>query len=150
MSFPERRSSLSGREFYRLTAAMKWKERDSVAVREILAGKEWKTVYGKFLAQFIQHKIFPADIEIELQTSLKNPAATSCAEDGLLRVLRNYDTNKSGFRLVEELPSQTKFKTSDGRVFLKGLKLRKRFKCVELATGKIYLFSPVYEVEECA
>ena len=113
-------------------------------------GKEWKTIYGKFLAQFIQHKIFPADIEIELQTSLKNPAATSCAEDGLLRVLRNYDTNKSGFRLVEELPSQTKFKTSDGRVFLKGLKLRKRFKCVELATGKIYLFSPVYEVEECA
>jgi hypothetical protein len=35
---PSRTSSLSGSEFYQRAFAMKWKERDSFAVKEILAG----------------------------------------------------------------------------------------------------------------
>ena len=80
--------------------------------------------------------------------SLKNPAASSCAEDGLLRVLRKYDARESHHRLVEELSINAIFRTSDGRIFQRGEKLRKRFKCKEINTGKIYLFSPVYEVEK--
>lgn len=110
-------------------------------------GREWKAIYAQMLAQFIQHKIFPADIEAELIQSLRNPAASTCAEDGLLRVLRKYDAQESHHRLVEELALHTLFRTSDGRVFKKGEKLRKRFKCVEVKTSKVYLFSPVYEVE---
>jgi SprT protein len=110
-------------------------------------GKEWKMIYGQFLHQFLQKKIFPDDIEHELQQTLRNPAATSCAEDGLLRVLRNYDKKKNGHRLVEEIPAQSIFRTPDGRIFKKGIKLRKRFQCVEVETGRVYLFSPVYEVE---
>jgi SprT protein len=37
------------------------------------------------------------------------------------------------------------FRIKDGRVFRKGEKLRKRYKCTELPSGKVYLFSPVYE-----
>jgi SprT protein len=110
-------------------------------------GREWKAIYSKMLAQFIQHKIFPADIEAELIRSLKNPAASTCAEDGLLRILRKYDAKESHHRLVEELGTHDLFRTADGRVFKKEEKLRKRFKCVEVKTGKVYLFSPVYEVE---
>jgi SprT protein len=110
-------------------------------------GREWKMIYGKLLEQFVQNKTFPADIEWELLRSLKNPAATSCAEDGLIRVLRKYDDEKSHHRLVEEIPENGLFRCSDGRVFKKGQKMRKRFKCVEVKTGKVYLFSPVYEVE---
>jgi SprT protein len=110
-------------------------------------GKEWKTIYGQLLQQFLLHKIFPVDIEKELLRSLKNPAASSCAEDGLLRVLRNYDTKGSNHRLVEEISINALFKLRDGRVFQRGDKLRKRFKCKEVATGKLYLFSPVFEVE---
>lgn len=110
-------------------------------------GREWKNIYAKMLAQFIQHKIFPADIEAELIRSLQNPAASTCAEDGLLRILRKYDARESHHRLVEELSMHDLFRTSDGRVFKKGEKLRKRYKCVEVKTGKLYLFSPVYEVE---
>ena len=110
-------------------------------------GREWKTIYAKMLAQFLQHKIFPADIEAELIRSLQNPAASTCAEDGLLRILRKYDSKESHHRLVEEIAMHALFRTSDGRVFEKGEKLRKRYKCVEVKTGKVYLFSPVYEVE---
>lgn len=110
-------------------------------------GNEWKSIYGSLLKQFVENKIFPADIESELLSSLQNPAASSCAEDGLVRVLRRYDENKNGYRLVEEMPENGLFKLEDGRVFKKGEKQRKRFKCEEIGTGRIYLFSPVYEVE---
>jgi hypothetical protein len=110
-------------------------------------GREWKMIYGKLLEQFLQNKIFPADIEGELLRSLKNPAATSCAEDGLIRVLRKYDDKTSHHRLVEEIPENGIFRCDDGRVFRRGEKMRKRFKCIEVNTGRVYLFSPVYEVE---
>ena len=115
---------------------------------EVLShGREWKMIYGKLLEQFIQNKIFPADIEWQLLSSLKNPAATSCAEDGLIRVLRKYDDANTHVRLVEEIPANNLFRCNDGRVFKKGEKMRKRFKCIEVKTGRVYLFSPVYEVE---
>ena len=110
-------------------------------------GREWKKIYAQLLDQFLQHKIFPADIEKELMISLKNPAASSCAEDDLLRVLRKYDVKETQYILVEEVLINSLFRTSDARVFKKGERLRKRFKCTEVKTGKIYLFSPVYEVE---
>lgn len=116
--------------------------------RVMAHGREWKTIYGQLLKQFLLNKIFPADIEKELLYSLKNPAASSCAEDGLLRVLRKYDNNQNQHRLVEELPLNALFRIKDGRVFQKGEQLRKRFKCKEVGTGKFYLFSPVYEVVE--
>lgn len=110
-------------------------------------GKEWKAVYGSLLASFVEHNIFPADIRTALLQSLHNPAASSCAEEGLMRVLRNYDTPKEGVYLLEQLPENTLFSTKDGRQFVKGSRLRKRYRCKEVATGALYLFSPVYEVK---
>jgi len=110
-------------------------------------GNEWKIIYASLLKQFIDNKIFPTDIEKELMISLRNPAASSCAEDDLIRILRRYDTNKNGYRLVEEIPLNALFKIDDGKLFKKGEKQKKRFKCEEVKTGKTYLFSPVFEVE---
>jgi SprT protein len=110
-------------------------------------GKEWKRIYSQLLDQFLKHHVFPPDIEKELLLSLQNPAASSCAEEGLLRVLRKYDATGSKFLLVEEIEANAIFRTNDGRVFQKGKKLRKRFQCKEVETGRVYLFSPVYEVE---
>lgn len=119
---------------------------DSYGNRVLAHGKEWKESFGKLLAQFIHTKVFPADIEKELLASLRNPAASSCAEDGLMRILRKYDPRKEGMQLIEELPSNSLFILKDGRVFKKGERLRKRFRCEEVSTKKVYLFSPVYEV----
>ena len=49
--------------------------------------------------------------------------------------------------MVEELAENKVFKIKGDRIFRKGLKIRKRYKCQEVATGKWYLFSGVYEVE---
>lgn len=110
-------------------------------------GKEWKQVYGFLLDHFLKNKIFPADIENEIKKTLHNPAASSCAEEGLTRILHRYDVKKPGRELIEEMSADTVFKTSDGRIFKKGNKIRKRYRCQEISTGRIYLFSPVYEAE---
>jgi SprT protein len=77
---------------------------------------------------------------------LQNPAASSCGDEKLLRVLHNYDEKAEGIHLVEQLPEGGLFSIKGGRIFRKGEKVRKRYKCVEVKTGKLYLFSPVYEV----
>lgn len=111
-------------------------------------GREWKNEFSKLLAGFLLKKLFPADIEKALMKTLQNPAASSCGDDHLLRVLHIYDENTHGLVLVEKIREGKLFRINGGRVFKKGEKLRKRYKCEELSTGKIYLFSPVFEVKE--
>ncbi|MEO7313354.1 MAG: SprT-like domain-containing protein [Chitinophagaceae bacterium] len=111
-------------------------------------GREWKHIFSGVLKEFLQHHIFPGDITREIQGSLHNPAASSCAEEGLQRVLMNYDKKRPGVKRVEELEAGKQFRLSNGKIFQKGERIRKRYRCTELATGKMYLFSPVYEVIE--
>ncbi len=110
-------------------------------------GKEWKNEFSKILAKFLLKKIFPNDIQKALMQTLQNPAASSCGDEKLLRVLNNYDKKKTGIYLIETLAAGSLFKIKGGRVFKKGEKIRKRYKCTEIKTDKIYLFSAVYQVE---
>lgn len=113
-------------------------------------GKEWKTVFGELLAQFIQQNVFPDDIKKVLLQTLHNPAASSCADEALLRVLKKYDGEKENTLFVEDVATGALFKTHDERVFQKGERVRKRYRCLEVATKRLYLFSPVYEVSPVA
>lgn len=110
-------------------------------------GKEWKDEFGKILVEFLSKNIFPDDVANTLARSLHNPAASSCADEHLLRVLKKYDPTKAGYVLVEELSAGSLFRIKGDRVFKKGEKIRKRHKCMELSTSKWYLFSGLYEVE---
>ena len=110
-------------------------------------GAEWKQFFGNLLANFIGKNIFPDDVEKALNKSIKNPAASSCGDEKLLRVLKKYDAPKEGVIFIEQLPEGAIFEIKGNRVFQKGEKIRKRFKCKEIATNKWYLFSPVYEVK---
>jgi len=64
----------------------------------------------------------------------------------LLRVLHKYDAKKDGVLLVEQLIDGQLFSIKGNRTFKRGEKIRKRYKCVEVKTGKLYLFSGLYEV----
>src|ERR1700760_4157334 len=110
-------------------------------------GKEWKRVYRKILEEFLPLSVFPADVLTALKKNLHDLPASSCADENLMRVLRRYDEDKQGLMLVEQIPEGGSFSLEDARVFRKGKKLRKRYQCVEVATGKLYLFSPIYEVK---
>jgi hypothetical protein len=108
-------------------------------------GREWKTIFGNLLQRFIEKDVFPADIRRSLLQTLHNPAASSCADEHLLRTLKKYDKQTSPLVFVETIPAGSLFKTHDGKVFRMGEKIRKRYRCEEVTTKRVYLFSPVYE-----
>jgi SprT protein len=109
-------------------------------------GAEWKNEFSKILARFIWKKIFPVDIQTELLKTLSNPAASSCAEAPLTRALKKYDPHKPGIFLLEELPEESLFKFKD-HIYRKEKKRRTRFFCKQIETNKMFLFSPIAEVE---
>ena len=96
---------------------------------------------------FFEKDIFPPDVKLAIAGYLNNPAASSCSDLSLYRSLRKYDAPKESVFTVEKLPAKAVFKLKDGRVFVKDEKLRKRYKCTEVSTRRVYLFSPVAEVE---
>jgi hypothetical protein len=111
-------------------------------------GKEWKSIYGQLLAQFIQLAIFPDDIRKGLQKTLLNPAATANGETALLLILRKYNpVQKEGVVTLAHVADGALFMETKGRTFRKIKLRRKRIECVEIATGNIYLFSALTEVQ---
>lgn len=108
-------------------------------------GKEWKLAYRGVLEDFMRLKLFPSDLHHALTKSLHDLPASSCSDINLTRVLKNYD-GKNRTILVEDISEGSLFKTSDGKVFKRGRQIRKRIEGMEMRSGKLYLFSPVYEV----
>ena len=112
-------------------------------------GKEWQSHYQQLMRHFLQAQILPVDVETALVRSLQNPPASSCTDMELMRVLKKYDVNHTGTVgsvFIETLPKGTAFRLANGRRFIKGEQLRKRFRCTEIDTKKVYLFSPIAEV----
>lgn len=110
-------------------------------------GLEWKQNFQKLMLPFLDTSIFPPDVLYALRKYLQNPAAASCTDANLLRTLKLYDENPTNAVFLEYLPFKTHFVYNENRIFEKGERIRKRFRCKELATGAIYLFNPLTEVE---
>lgn len=110
-------------------------------------GSEWKTQFRHVLIPFIGKGIFPKDVEKALIAYIHNPAASTCSDINLFKALYRYDEAKPNHLLVDELEVGQWFE-SDGRFFEKVEELRTRSKCMELTTGKMYLFQDIVEVRQ--
>lgn len=108
-------------------------------------GEEWKLHYKLLMQRFLVPDIFPADVIIALRKYMNNPAASSCTDINLLRVLKQYDARQDTV-LLEDLPQGSIFTYNQNRNFIKGEQIRKRFRCKEMGTNRIYLFNPLTEV----
>jgi SprT protein len=109
-------------------------------------GQEWKNEFRILMQPFITSDVFPIDVMYALRQYLKNPAASSCSDVTLLRVLKLYDENEAGI-FLERIPYKSTFLYNGNKIFEKGEKIRKRFRCIEISTGTVYLFNPLTEVE---
>lgn len=89
--------------------------------------------------------IFPGEISECLKNYSVNPKASSCADTELIKVLKKYDSD-SEFVHLEDIPENSVFSLKSGRSFIKGEKIRKRYKCIDTRNKKLYLVSPVAEV----
>lgn len=111
-------------------------------------GKEWKENFKRLMKPFLNTQVFPEDILIPLTQYMKNPAASSSSDTNLFRALKQYDTTDSSISTLENIAIDSLFKLENGRIFQKKEKVRKRFKCIELSSQKVYLFHPIAQVQE--
>lgn len=109
-------------------------------------GQEWKNEFKILMQPFLVTEIFPVDVLYAIRKYLQNPAASSCTDTNLLRTLKLYDENTQQI-FLEYLPYKSVFLYNGNKVFEKGERIRKRFRCIEIATGTVYLFNPLTEVE---
>ena len=110
-------------------------------------GKEWKYTFRTLMLPFIRPEIFPQDLLPYLARHFKNPKASSSTDAALSIALKKYDTQQSENSYVFKIPIGSIFRIHNGKLYKKGNKRVKRIECIELATGKMYLFQPNAEVE---
>lgn len=110
-------------------------------------GLEWKHTFQSLMLPFIRPEIFPSKLLPVLANHFKNPKASSSTDANLSIALKSFNKEHEESSYVYELPIGSVFRLYNGKLFKKGNKRVKRYECVEMATGKLYLFQPNAEVE---
>ena len=109
-------------------------------------GQEWKLMFQQLMLPFIRPEIFPNRLLPLLALHFKNPKATSDTDSRLSLALKTYDPpNDKNY--IFEIPLGANFRLYNGKIFKRGKQRVKRFECLEVATGRIYLFNPNAEVK---
>jgi len=109
-------------------------------------GNEWKFTFQRLMVPFIRPEIFPNQLLPLLARHFKNPSASSDTDATLSLALKQFDqpTDKN---YIFELPYGSRFRIHNGRIFQKGALRTKRYECVEVSSGRMFLFNPNAEVE---
>ena len=110
-------------------------------------GVERKNTYKLLMLPFLNNKIFPNDILSKLATHIKNPSASTDSDTNLVVALNKYDYFNDNKIFLNDLSEDCLFEYDQGKVFLVKRKLRKRYICKELSSGREYLFSPVARIK---
>jgi SprT protein len=108
-------------------------------------GEEWKDAFRELMRPFMRMEIFPQDLFDSVVQYMKDPAASSCSDDNLFRTLKRYD-KKSDTVHLETVSNNTEF-IFNNRHFIKGPKIRTRYKCIEKNSKHVYLFAALAEVK---
>jgi hypothetical protein len=109
-------------------------------------GKEWKFTFQQLMLPYINPSIFPQQLLPLIALHFKNPKASSDTDARLSLALKQYDPpNDKNY--IFEIPAGGSFRLYNGKIFRRGNKRVKRYECVEIATGRVYLFNPNAEVE---
>lgn len=107
-------------------------------------GAFWKAEYHRLMQPFLSPEVFPADVLHALHHHLKDAPAASCTDHRLMRVLRGYDADPRPFLM--DLRENTIFRFNR-RLYVKGPRLRKRYKCRCLNDRRTYYIDPLAEVQ---
>ncbi|MGJ8735761.1 SprT-like domain-containing protein [Zobellia laminariae] len=110
-------------------------------------GAEWKHIFQYLMLPFIRPEIFPTQLLPLLANHFKNPKASSSTDARLSIALKHFDEQQTNRTYVFEVPLGSIFRIHNGKLYKMGNRRVKRYECVEVATGRMYLFQPNAEVE---
>ena len=109
-------------------------------------GVEWKRTFQHLMLPFLNPEVFPNELLPLLAKHFKNPKASSDTDAHLALALKQFD-QPNDKTYIFEVPLGSTFKLYNGKVFKMGQKRVKRYECLEVKTGRTYLFNPNAEVE---
>ena len=110
-------------------------------------GNEWKYTFQQLMLPYIRPEIFPNQILPLIANHFKNPTASSDTDARLAFALKQFDERKADVHYIHEVPSGSYFRIKNGRIFQKkGLRV-KRYECLEVNSGRLFLFNANAEVE---
>lgn len=109
-------------------------------------GTEWKYSFQRLMVPFIRPEIFPSQLLPLLARHFKNPTASSDTDAKLALALKYFD-KENDKNFIFEIPFGSIFRIHNGKIFKKGSLRIKRYECLEINSGKVYLFNPNAEVE---
>lgn len=110
-------------------------------------GNEWKITFQRLMIPFIRPEVFPHSVLPLVANHFRNPTASSDTDARLAFALKQFDERKQDVHYIHEVPNGSLFRINNGRVFKKqGLRV-KRYECVEMKTGRLFLFNANAEVE---
>jgi hypothetical protein len=116
--------------------------------RKILPhGQEWKRTFQELMLPFISPAVFPSQLLPIIAQHFINPKASSSTDARLAIALKSFDLEERNGSYVFELPQGSIFRLYNGKIYKKGRKRVKRYECMELDSGRLYLFQPNAEVE---
>ena len=110
-------------------------------------GREWKHTFQHLMLPFIRPEVFPSKLLPLLAKHFKNPKASSSTDAQLSVALKSFDEKQNDKSYVFELPLGSIFRLYNGKIYKKGNRRVKRYECIELSSGKTYLFQPNAEVD---
>jgi len=109
-------------------------------------GEEWKHSFQQMMVPYIRPEIFPSQLLPLLARHFRNPSASSDTDATLALALKQFD-KENDKNYIFDLPYGSLFRIHNGKIFKKGALRTKRYECLEVSSGRMYLFNPNAEVE---
>lgn len=110
-------------------------------------GKEWKKQYRELMQPFLSNDVFPDVLLDAIHQHLQHIGASTYSDKELLRAIRALERQPEHYITLENLPENSLFRLHNGRTFIKGARLRTRYKCQCTTTKRWYLIQGLCMVE---
>lgn len=107
-------------------------------------GLEWKRSFQEAMIPLLNEDVFPSSILPLIKEHLYSPKASSCSDPVLHKAFEKMEGRIS--LSLNEIPEGVEFSLRNGRTFIKGIKKRTRFLCLDPVSGRKYLVHGTAEI----
>lgn len=113
-------------------------------------GLEWKQAFSRLLIEASALPSLPDDIRGLMVQMAKSPKSRQFSSETAGQVLIRYSMHPGHEVLLCDLPEGARFQTPDGKTFVKGERIRTRYKCQKAGTTSWWLIGGSVPVKRVA
>jgi SprT protein len=109
-------------------------------------GTHWKNHFSQLMTRMPLEDLFPAEVAAQLRFHMRSPKASTFSDHTLAKLLMPYNREHESGPVLEQIPEGATFCINGKRWFIKGPRIRTRYKCQDLKSRRYYLIHPLARV----